>query len=58
MKKVDEVIAEILVELDNHHATYQRHYRHYYGEEDEKAKSIYRMKVDLCETILQRLRRK
>lgn len=55
-KKVDEVISELLVELDSHHADYQRHYYSFYGDEDETAKHIHQEKVDLCKLILSRLR--
>lgn len=58
MKRVEEVIAEILVELDKCQSEYQRHYYRYYGEVDKTSKHIHQGKVEVCETILKKLRRK
>jgi len=58
MREVDEVIAEVLVDLDRKHAEYQRLHRFFHSKDDEKTKLTYSLLIDLCNDILVRFKRK
>jgi hypothetical protein len=58
MKEVEEVIAEVLVELDKKHADYQRLHRFFHVEDDEEAKHTHSLLIGVCDDIRARLKRK
>ena len=56
MSKPHEIaIAELLKELDNDHAEYQRLHRKFYLEEDKKAKLIYVHLSNLLKRVIERI---
>lgn len=56
MKKIDEVINNILVELDSEQAKYQQLYYNFHNKEDETAKFIHKKMVALCEKIRRKVK--
>lgn len=56
MKKIDEVINNILVELDSEQAKYQQLYYNFHNKEDEMAKFIHKKMVALCEKIRRKVK--
>lgn len=54
-KIVEEVVSEMLVELDQEYSEYQKLHRKFYGTVDSDAKSIYDMKVSLCQLLRKRI---
>ena len=54
-KIYEEVIVEILSELDRNHAKYQSLYTKYHKNEDEEARRIHFLLVELCERILKEI---
>lgn len=48
---VDEVVSEILVELDQDHATYQKLHRKFHGNEDESVRHTHSLLVGLCKRV-------
>jgi hypothetical protein len=45
---MDEIIANILLELDNEYSSYQKTFRKYYGKDDLQAKHTYELMKKLC----------
>lgn len=55
--KVDEVIAEILVDLDRKHATYQLLHEFFHAEEDDEARHTHSLLIQLCYDIKSKLKK-
>lgn len=45
---MDEIIANILLELDNEHSLYQKTYRKHYNKDDLQVKNTYELMKKLC----------
>lgn len=56
MKKIDEVINNILIELDRKLVKHQQSYYHYHNEEDKLAKNIHIKMCELCERIRSKMK--
>jgi hypothetical protein len=54
-KSYEKAVAELLKELDDEHAEYQRLHRRFYMEDDENAKLIYRQRADEIKRLLKRI---
>jgi len=54
-KSYEIAVAELLKELDDEHAEYQRLHRRFYMEEDENAKLIYKQRADEIKRLLKRI---
>ena len=54
-KSCEKAAIELLKELDDEHAEYQRLHRRFYMKEDENARLIYRQKIDEIKRLLKRI---
>lgn len=57
MRELDDEVSAMLVKLDSDHAMYQQVHRKYYGKEDEQADQIYKLLVEQCKSIVQKMKK-